>query len=476
MKDGKPDKSIISSSTDATAEFVLYELGRQNWDPPWIPDLRGFPNPIILTPEQAIDIIILGDGYLDRSEFESQLDSWLDQFFKMEVFLRFCGAFRIHALFHASPARVTDKRTSYYRVLAKEDGEGLSSRSNWWKASGARNSEFRSRIIEDMAEFDFSPGRYPADLDVSSGGLVIHNELDRLLSNCVLVMLARTEKKNNASGFTRRVPLNPAGTRGANTWVNTAFGANSLHEFGHAFAYLEDEYINGRGSSAGRSNPSQKSVFTLSNLAFDKSLEQALWRHISPWGRLARQGTIKTAIPIVGWLWLGGEKEKGVWHSEYHCLMNGKHDNYLFIMDATSDPTANPDGTYTDENGARLRSDDRFCLWCQEIVCIRILEKTGQLGSPIDPADPNVRGRLWYDRWIDRWRDRYWDFFEMDSMIDLHERIYADQAGSEFDKLNDAGLQAWQSDLYQAFAGEARGSGPMPADLTDGELILMLES
>jgi hypothetical protein len=47
-----------------------------------------------------------------------------------------------------------------------------------------------------------------------------------------------------------------------------------------------------------------------------------------------------------------------------------------FTQVAAEDPTANADGTYTDETGADLRDRERFCLWCQEIVTLRILEKT----------------------------------------------------------------------------------------------------
>ena len=74
--------------------------------------------------------------------------------------------------------------------------------------------------------------------------------------------------------------------------MNVAFGAYSLHEFGHAFAYLEDEYISddARDQNPGRhSNPVVPSVFTLSNLSFNPTLDEALWVHLSPWGELERQ-------------------------------------------------------------------------------------------------------------------------------------------------------------------------------------------
>lgn len=49
--------------------------------------------------------------------------------------------------------------------------------------------------------------------------------------------------------------------------MGVAVGATELHEFGHAFGQLADEYIDTRGSGyEGRKPPSPTSVFSLSNL------------------------------------------------------------------------------------------------------------------------------------------------------------------------------------------------------------------
>ena len=64
--------------------------------------------------------------------------------------------------------------------------------------------------------------------------------------------------------------------------------------------------------------------------------------------------------------------EIGAWHSEYKCLMNGSHDNYQFTQ-LDNDPTHLADDTI---KGADLRDKTRLCLWCQELVTIRLLEKT----------------------------------------------------------------------------------------------------
>ncbi len=475
------DKTRSPDTTAPDAPLVRYDLGRPNWDPGWIPDLTDPQRTVPVGRDQIIDVLILGDGFPDRADFESQLDDWLDDFFDVDVYERFRGAFRVRALFRRSDAPVTAARRSYYRVPANADDD-LSSSGSWWGSEGDANDEFRTRLFDDMGLFDFNDVLYPGDLDVSDGGTVIHNELAAMFANCVVCMLTFNSAGSNGSGFTRRVPFRLAsgclgGMLGLSAtplppWVNVAFGANSLHEFGHAFAYLEDEYIDDRGSSATRSNPATRSIFTLSNLTFSPRLDEALWGHISPWGRVARQGAGDDPTPTVGWLWRGGEEDLDVWHAEYHCLMNGRHDNYLFTSDAAEDPTAQPDGTYQDETGARLRSDHRYCLWCQELVTARILEKTGQLAAPGDPASINSRGQVWYDRWVDTWRDRYWDFFELDIGVLDRERLYAAQ-GSEFDDLNNNGLELWRSDLYESLHGDALSVGP-PGAVEDGEALLLM--
>src|SRR5262245_52700542 len=48
---------------------------------------------------------------------------------------------------------------------------------------------------------------------------------------------------------------------------------------------------------------------------------------------------------------------------------------------------------------ANLRTADRLCLWCEAIVTVRILEKTGALARADDPEEINELGRIWYWLW-----------------------------------------------------------------------------
>ncbi|MBS1692896.1 MAG: hypothetical protein JST91_11805 [Actinobacteria bacterium] len=473
------DLSIVNldpSSSDA----VRYELGAGNWRPsggaPWIPDLANPGATIRLTDNQVIDVLILGDGYETRESFESRLTDWLTDFYAVDVYNRFAGAFRIRAFFRKSGEPCSPGRRSFYRVPIGTGGSdgGEVATGGWETAAGTDNAFFRQQLFDSIGAFAFNSTTYPVDLDVGGDKTVIHNQLAGMYSHLVVVLLVRSANVSNASGRTRAVPdpANPA----ART-VNVAFGSHALHEFGHAFAYLEDEYISSRGSRADRSNPTQANVFTLSNLTFSPQLDQVPWQHLSPWGRRPRQAAGTQPSPIVGWLWRGGEQDLGVWHSEYHCLMNGQHVNYAYSAGETS--PASVDLRFrrvVTASGAVI--PPRYCLWCQEIVTIRILEKTGQLGAAGDPGDINQRGQLWYRRWVGTWRDRYWAAFGVDQQIDQREALYANPASepqtfNEIRNTDGAYKRLDGSDLYQPFAAAPRADGDPPADDEDALLTML---
>jgi hypothetical protein len=274
------NRSIINLDP-GQPDFVRYALGRSNWSLQWIPDLVNPGGTIRLAENQIIDIIILGDGYKDQIEFEVQLRDWLDDFYAVDVYDEFRGVFRIHALYTPSEKYCSSSRESFYKIPIDE---GKVSRDGWWKNKGDDNILFRQRVFYAVDRFDFiNLVSYPRELDVDGDDKVIHNDLAMLYSNLVVLMLVRTRSTPNAWGMTRTVPR-----ENSDLWVNVGFGSHSLHEFGHAFSYLEDEYIQ-RRRPANKSNPKNRSLFTLSNLTFCDKLEDALWLHISPWGDLRRQ-------------------------------------------------------------------------------------------------------------------------------------------------------------------------------------------
>jgi hypothetical protein len=394
-----------------------YDVGRANWETAWVPDVRDPERCAELGGGQVIDVVVLGDGYEKATDFEAQLEKWIDDFYAVNVYSRFHGAFRVRAAFTASKEPASSRRRSHYAV--KLDGAEVAS-DEWPDGDGDADERFRRALAGALDRFELNRRTYPRDLDVGEGDeLVIHNRLAGLYRNLVVCLLVRTAEDENAGGRTRDVPV------GDDARLNVAFGAYSLHELGHAFAYLEDEYIGRRGSVATRRNPEEPSLFTLSNLTFSAELADALWLHLSPWGAVRRQAVGDEPSPVVGWLWRGGEQDRGVWHSEYRCLMNGRHENYAFTADAA-------------DEGASLRWPHDYCLWCEEIVAARILEKTGQIGRRGDPEDVNERGRVWHERWVRELRDLYWEWADLLGKVEEREAAYAE-------------LGIWRSDLYTPF-------------------------
>lgn len=473
----------ITALDPLDADTIRYELGRANWAPAsedghaWVPDLLHDPaDTVRLAEDQIIDIVILGDGYEREKQFHDQLDAWIADFFGVDAYERFRGAFRIRAVFTRSDEACTTDRGSYYGVRIDEDGD-VDRDDKWWNSDSSKDRSFRGKVFDAVDLFAVNEAVYPDSLDVGGEDTVIHNQLAGLHSNLIIMMLVRTETSSNATGMTRDV----RDRQSDDVFVNVGFGSHSLHEFGHALAYLEDEYISDREDDATRANPATKSLFTLSNLSFSSRLSKSPWLHVSPWGAFHRQAAGAAPSPVVGWLWQGGEANTKVWHSEYQCLMNGKHENYAYTSDEDEDPTADPpDNCSRFEDGGvdlRWRNPPRYCLWCQEIVVLRILEKTGQLALAGDPASINDRGEVWYSRWIDDGRQRYWDFFDVDTQIADREALYASpslEPGSlcQLKKADGTYLKLEDSDLYHVFDADPIDYGDPPA-ADDGEELLM---
>jgi hypothetical protein len=150
--------------------------------------------------------------------------------------------------------------------------------------------------------------------------------------------------------------------------------------------------------------------------------------------------------------------------------MNGRHENFKFTQNSSQDPTAGSDGIYdpaTDPT-ASLRDNDRLCLWCQELVTLRILEKTDQLLQSGDPADVSAQGIVWYDRWVNQLRANYYTIFDVAQQIADNEARYAATFPGP------SGEQSWQSDLYSVPTATAVGTSTSTVPpLSDDELFLL---
>ena len=435
-------------------DWVVFDLGRPNWDPAWIPDLMTSAGTTTISASERLDIVVLCDGYTSKATFASDLGTWIDRFFQLDVFEWFRGAVRIRAVYTASAKEASSDRDSFYRVKVTDDERGIRF-GNWHASSGADNEHFRNKVWEVLAALGGNTTVYPSDLDAAD-----RLRLNDTYSHLTVAMLVRARNANWPSGRAITCPVGPSGER-----LKVGLGNNWIHEAGHAFAYLADEYISRRGQTTSRSNPTDPGLYNITNTCYSPTVQGCWWTHLSPFGDFPRATPRPEPSALVGWLWPGAYQELGVWHAEYQCLMNGTHENYCHSPDAS-------DTLASGATGANLRIRYRFCMWCQELVVMRILEKTGALHEAGDPATPTAQlGRDYWRRWQETWRQRYYARFDIGIQITDREAGYA--AGSRPSECSTS-PPLEQSELYEPQQATNKVSGP-PVDWDVATWLPLLE-
>jgi hypothetical protein len=459
----------VSAGAARVDGSVPYELGKPNWQARRIPDIGDPSQSSRILESRLCDVLILGDGFQSQAEFETQLVSWIRSFYALTVYDVFRGAFRVRALYRHSAQRASPSRGSYYRVSIDA---GKVAAGEWWEGTSDDDVTFRQRVFEDVDSFpDVNLRRYPSGLSFGGQNTYMGDWLFGLYRNLVVAMLVHTDSDPTPSGRYFRIARDPDADRDRGsdpvTLMVAAGGSSAIHEFSHAFGLLTDEYIKDRGRSTTRVNPARPSIFSLTNVSYSDKYAEAPWLHLSPWGHDPRQAGGDEPSPVVGWLWVGGSSQLRVWHSEYRCLMNGGGSNFAFTQDASSDPTAGPDGIYgAGDDGAWLRDPARFCLWCQEVVTVRILERTGQFDSTADPTDFLKKGEYWYSRWTTALRGNYWRLFDVSTQIrDSEARYAAMHPGANGERLD-------ASDLYTTFRADDPAHPTQPPDDDSWTLLI----
>jgi hypothetical protein len=333
---------ILWPATEIVAAPVVISPGRENWLHPWVPDLRNPGKRIAIRPERRIDVVILADGYLagERKDFDSIVEKWYRRFLTFPAWGEFRGAFRVRAIWTPSRTRATAEQQSHFAV-------GIANKS----VSNTRAKETAAAIFAGFDQID-----------------VNRRVAGKRYTHLVAVMLIKDEGGRNPSGVAKTVQSPDDGTV-----LLVGFGADSHHEFAHAFGGLRDEYINVADSQAKGKTPDRPSLLAASNLSYTKERQSLPWRHLAPGSDINPDRS-----SVIGVLWPGGAgAEQGVWHSEARCFMNGSHQNWDLAKT---------------RRGANLRDNSRFCFWCEEILVAKTLYLTGQLG---DSADGETLWKKW---------------------------------------------------------------------------------
>lgn len=333
---------------------------------PWLPDLRDPGQQVRIPVERRIDVLILGDGYTSRSRFEVDVRRWYVDFAKITPWKQTTGIFRVRGYWTPSEAYATPAKRSYYKLPASRAEVG-----------DVYAKDTRQKIWEAVERSEANPAL----------------TRDNYLSHTVVVMLIRTSNNYKPSGKCR-VIVAPDGKRR----VRVAFGNYTHHEFGHAIARLDDEYIGGPNKSTGRKQPKQVSLFSVSNIAHSRDPDRLQWAHLAPGTPLNPDKN-----SVIGLFWIGGEVEFNAWHSEPFCLMNGGSSNWNRSKTART---------------GWWRTEERFCFWCEEVIVARLWQRAGLLGMEND-------GYLLWKRWETDWRPAYQNFFDISARIIKRNASYA---------------------------------------------------
>lgn len=350
---------LLLALLPSQSESDVISVGRENWERPWIPNLRKPSQRVSIPIDRRIDVVILGDGYLasERERFVRDVEAWYARFQTYTPWRELRGAFRVRGVWTPSSARATPDRESHYGLPSTPYGVG---------DVGSRRTA--GKIFEAIDRCGANPARMGTGLTHTS-----------------VIMLVRNERERNPGGLTRTL-VAPDRRR----TVRVGFAAYSHHEFGHSYGGLRDEYIRSEGSRTRRKPPDRPSIFSVQNIAYTPDLSRFPWAHLAPGGAVNPDPS-----SVIGVLWIGGGAEQGAWHSEGRCLMNGRHENW---------------DLQKTRRGANLRDHDRFCFWCEEILVARTFQKAGALGDSKD-------GEALWRRWAEEFRPLYHRAFRVPERI-----------------------------------------------------------
>lgn len=320
---GPPSNEI---SLQPAGEWVLEQLGTGDFDN--VIDGQRVPRVPI---DKRIQVLLFPEGYTaaDLAVFHSDathgakmndVDRWIDEVFAKDPHSRMRDAFVVWYLPRASAARTGEGDTAFDVVVSNGAVTG----------SEAAAAPVWSAIDGDgQDKFAFPPTGQPTQLIAA------------------FMVFDPQRGRGGMSGITRSL-RNPAGNQN----LRAAFGLGYAHEFTHAFASLDDEYMELSGGLPRMAETSNRSPSNRCDML--------------PWAHLLEGRGINTTAGLVGAF---GTPELG-YHSELRCQMNGTHENGQIFCESGDDRYSN----------LLLRSD-HLCNFCREMTTYRVFERTGVLAG-----------------------------------------------------------------------------------------------
>lgn len=312
--------------------------------------------------ERRLHTILCAEGYLEAElasgAFDRDVERWMENVFSVWPYDELREAFVVWTLpaasnEHVSPTSPQESDTAF-RVPVTENGRGVHS-------SVPQKGDTAVRVWAALADFP-----HPAEAFYPRGGRTSLMAKDLLIA---LIVLNPKTGRGGLSGRARRLE-NPSSSKER---ISVAIGLDYAHEFSHALARVEDEYLD-HAQTNGMDNGKPLVSATVSNVVRDPSRERLPWRHLLFEGEINPK-----AEGLVGAF---GDPKIG-YHSELKCLMNGGHDNADF---------------FGGRGNLRVR---RFCNYCRELMVFRMFERVGILDEP----------KSSYELWVDRYRAPFYARF-----------------------------------------------------------------
>ncbi|MBN1129470.1 MAG: hypothetical protein JXA71_10815 [Chitinispirillaceae bacterium] len=274
---------------------------------------------------QRMQVVVFGEGYaladLAAGRYETDLGRWMTDVFRLRIAAYFKESYIVWKFRSPSNQHLTGEGQvdSYFKLP-------LSGRA---MASGPYDSA-AAIMWRALQRFPFMPRDY-------AYGSAARNLV------CSFMLYDSTRSRSGFSGQMRTFS-NPS-TTSQRVYVAMALGQQ--HEFMHAMARLSDEYYDAGHSPLGASSATQTSQ-RITNVVFSAKCDSLPWKH------LLKGDAINPDTDSL----IGAFGANGRFHPTLKCLMNGTHDNADLFGG----------------NGL-LRTDDRHCNWCEELLAFRTYER-----------------------------------------------------------------------------------------------------
>lgn len=383
--------------------------------------------------ERRIHVLLLAEGYTDsinphtgkneiKEQFREDCQDWVEEtLYDLEGYHNFKDAFMIWMKPAASASHMEEIDMDTLPTLTEINDETLEALKTLQPntpyhipvqngvvqtevtidGKAYNNPLLAQKVWDEAVNFRYGTGDayYPVGPDQSVTRYIAKNLLAHIL------VLDPSDGQSGLSGRSKRLqnPDDPSKI------LSISIAHGKSHEFTHAHARLEDEYLK-EGLNQGIDNALVNHSATLQNVVTSNKCSELPWQH------LLYGGKYNPDIPnLIGAF---GREETG-YHAEFKTLMNGRADNGLYYD--------------FDSIDNYLRNSKRLGIFNREVLTFRIMERVGILDEP-DSS---------WQLWVANYRDAFYRRFGLgpipDPLVDENSDPILDSDGNPIYYVDDHG-------------------------------------